>query len=146
MDQHNIPQGADIFDSTWAMKKKANGEYHARLATRGFKQTQGKSFVHHNISSLVEHDITVRIILVLTLMENMITHLVGVNGAFLLGKFKPDEKIYMEIQKLLSARLIVVFKMGFVWCQNYSKSILEITSWNHEQQSCQSLFVLQMGQ
>ena len=48
---------ADIIDSTWAMKKKANGQYHACLAARGFKQTHGKSFVYHNISSLVVHDI-----------------------------------------------------------------------------------------
>ena len=38
VDEHNIPTGADIIDSTWEMKKKANGEYQARLAARGFKQ------------------------------------------------------------------------------------------------------------
>ena len=68
--------------------KKANGEYQARLASRGFKQTQGKSFVHHDISSPAVDDITVRIVLVLILMGNMITHLVDVNSAFLLGEFK----------------------------------------------------------
>ena len=40
VEKNNIPPGADIIDSTWAMKKKANGEYQARLAARGFKQTQ----------------------------------------------------------------------------------------------------------
>ena len=52
-------------------------------AARGFKQTQGKSFVHHKIASPVMHDITVRIMLVLMLLGNMVTHLVDVNGAFL---------------------------------------------------------------
>ena len=80
VDCHNILQGADIIDSMWAMKKKANGEYHARLATRGFKQAQGKYVVYCNISSPVIHDITVHIMLVLVLMGNMIAHLVDVNG------------------------------------------------------------------
>ena len=47
VDQNNVPQGSNIIDSTWALKKKANGNYRAHLAARGFKQTQGKSFVHH---------------------------------------------------------------------------------------------------
>ena len=38
VDKNNIPPGADIIDSTWAMKKKANGEYWARLVA---KQAQG---------------------------------------------------------------------------------------------------------
>ena len=78
-------------------QKKANGEYHAQLATRGFKQTLGKSFIHHDISSPVMHDITV-IVWFLMLMGNMITHLVDVNGAFLLGEIKPGKKIYMKIK------------------------------------------------
>ena len=82
---------------TWAMKKKANGEYQVRLAARGFKQTQGKSFIYHYISSPVMHDITVRIMLVLMLMGNMLAHLVNINGAFLLGQFKLDEQNYMKI-------------------------------------------------
>ena len=40
------------------------------------------------------HDITVRIVLVLMLMGNIVAHLVDVNGAFLSGK---DEKIFMKI-------------------------------------------------
>ena len=72
----SIPPGAYIIDSTWVMKKKANGEYQARLAARGFRETQGELFVRHDISLLVMHDITVRIVLVLMLMGNMVAHLV----------------------------------------------------------------------
>ena len=32
VDQNNIPEGFDIIDSTWAMKKKVNGNYKACLA------------------------------------------------------------------------------------------------------------------
>ena len=52
VDQNNIPEGSDIIDSTWAMKKKANGDHRSCLAARGFKQMQGKSFVHQNILSM----------------------------------------------------------------------------------------------
>ena len=69
VDSNKVPPGADIIGSTWAMKKKANSEYWARLAARGFKQTQGKSFIHHDISLPLIHEIMVRIMLML--MGNM---------------------------------------------------------------------------
>ena len=97
VDHNNVPEGCDIIDSTWAMKKKANGNYRACLAARGFKQMQGNSFVHHNISSLVMHGITMSIILVFMPKGKLSAHLVNVNGAFLLGEFKPREKIDMKI-------------------------------------------------
>ena len=78
----DVPKNADIIDSTWAMKKKANGQYHACLAARGFKQTHGKSFEYHDISSPVVHDITVHIVLTILLMSGWAAHIVDVNGAF----------------------------------------------------------------
>ena len=97
VDKNSIPKGADIIDSMWATKKKAHRDYRACLVAQGFKPTQGKSFVHHNISSPVVHNITVQIVLVLMLMGGFAAHLVDMNGAFLLGQFKPKEKIYMNI-------------------------------------------------
>ena len=78
----DVPKNVDIIDSTWAMKKKANGQYRAHLVARGFKQTQGKSFEQHDISSPVVHDITVRIVLTILLMSGWAAHIVDVNGAF----------------------------------------------------------------
>ena len=95
----DVPKNADIIDSTWAMKKKANGQYRARLAARGFKQTHGKSFEYHDISSPVVHDITVRIVLTILLMSGWAAHIVDVNGAFLLGEFRENEHIYMKVPK-----------------------------------------------
>ena len=95
----DVPKNADIIDSTWAMKKNANGQYHARLAARGFKQTHGKSFEYHDISSPVVHDITVRIVLTILLMSGWAAHIVNVNGAYLLGEFRENEHIYMKISK-----------------------------------------------
>ena len=85
----DVPKNVDIIDSTWAMKKKVNGQYRARLAARGFKQTHGKSFEYHDISSpVVVHDITVHIVLTILLMSGWVAHIVDVNGAFLLGEFR----------------------------------------------------------
>ena len=95
----DVPKNADIIDSTWAMKKKANGQYRARLVARGFKQTHGKSFEYHDISSPVVHDITVRIVLTILLMSGWAAHIVDVNGAFLLGEFRENEHIYMKVPK-----------------------------------------------
>ena len=95
----DVLKNADIIDLTWAMKKKANGQYHACLAARGFKQTHGKSFVYHDISLPVVHDIMVCIVLTMLLMSGWAAHIVDVNGAFLLGEFKENEQIYMKILK-----------------------------------------------
>ena len=97
VDSDKVPPGADIIDSMWVIKKKLNGEYWVRLTARGFKQTQGKSFIHHDILLHVMHDIMVRIELVLMLMGNMVVHLVNVSGEFLLSQFKLDKQIYMKI-------------------------------------------------
>ena len=95
----DVPKNVDIIDSTWAMKKKANGQYRARLVARGFKQTHGKSFEYHDILSPVVHDIMVRIVLTILLMSGWAAHIVDVNGAFLLGEFRENEHIYMKVPK-----------------------------------------------
>ena len=71
-------------------------EHFLLLAARGFKQTQGKGFVNHDISSPVVHDITVCFIFVLILMGDMGENMVDVNGVFLFCEFNCDEKIYMK--------------------------------------------------
>ena len=95
----DVPKNADIIDSTWAMKKKANGQYHAHLGASGFKQTHGKSFEYHDILSPVVHDITVHIVLTILLMSGWAAQIVDVNGAFLLGEFRENEHIYVKIPK-----------------------------------------------
>ena len=117
-------------------------------------QTQGKSFVHHNISSLVMHDITVHIILVSMLVGKLSAHLVDVNSTFLLGEFKPDEKSFMKIQWGLEKFYPfggLLFLKRTVWSQKCSKNIFEIASGNPERVGIQvklsgPMPVLQMGQ
>jgi hypothetical protein len=40
----SVPKEATILTSTWAMKKKASGVYHARLNARGYEQIDGEHF------------------------------------------------------------------------------------------------------
>jgi hypothetical protein len=40
----NVPQEAKVLTSTWAMKKKANGTFRARLNCRGFEQVLSSLF------------------------------------------------------------------------------------------------------
>ena len=126
VDKNSIPKGADIIDSMWAMKKKANGDYRAHLAARGFKQTQGKLFMHHDISSPVVHDITVQIVLVLMLMGSFAAHLVDT----LLGQFKPKEKLYMKIplgfEKFYPSGGLVFLKCNLFGVKNAAKAFWKL--------------------
>ena len=77
------------------MGNEEEGEWRLQSMTgsQGFQQNHVKVFVNHDISSPIVHDIPVCIILVLMLMGDTSEHWVDVNGAFLLGEFKHNEKI-----------------------------------------------------
>ena len=149
----DVLKNADIIDSTWAMKKKANGQYHACLAARGFKQTYGKSFVYHNISSPVVHDITEHVVLTMLLMSGWVAHIVDVNGAFLLGEFKENEHIYMKILKgfeKFDSSDVLLYLQKTLYGVKCCKSILATVAQNYEfygiqMKSCRSLSPLQVG-
>ena len=112
------------------MKKKANGQYQARLAARGFKKTHGKSFEYHDISSPVVHDITVRIVLTILLMSGWAAHIVDVNGAFLLREFKENEHIYMKVPKgfdhFYSSDVLLYLRKTLYGVKNAAKAFLRL--------------------
>ena len=62
------------------------------------------------------------------LMGRMCVYLVDINGAFLLGEFKLEVKIFMKIphsfEKFLSTRCIVLFEAYSVQCEECCESIL----------------------
>ena len=93
----SLPEGTKPLTSTWAMKKKANGKYRARLNARGFQQIPGDHYNARSISSPVTNDVTIRIMLVLMLMAGWHAEVVDVKGAFLHGKFEDGEIMYMEV-------------------------------------------------
>jgi hypothetical protein len=93
----DLPVGTKAIDSTWAMKKKANGTYRARLAARGFKQVEGVHYDPDSKSSPVVCDSSVRVMFVLATMAQWPIHVVDVKGAFLHGEFQDGEEIYMKV-------------------------------------------------
>lgn len=92
-----VPDGGKIITSTWAIKKKSNGTYRARMNARGFEQVNGVHYREESKSSPVVSDITIRIVFVLAVMASMYMEVLDVKGAFLHGEFEDGEKIYMEI-------------------------------------------------
>ena len=95
----DLPPGMKVIDSVWAMKKKSTGVLCGRINARGFKQVEGQHYDGTTISSPVMNAATIRIVLVLMVMANMIAHIVDVKGAFLHGDFKDGEKVYMKIPR-----------------------------------------------
>ena len=93
----DLPPKAKVLTTTWAMKKKSNGKYRARLNARGFEQINGLHYDEDTKSSPVVSEATILIVLVLMLLAGWVGHIVDVNGAFLIGKFEPQHKMYMEV-------------------------------------------------
>ena len=96
----DVPEGEKVITSTWAINKKANGTYHARLNVRGFQQVQGVHYDSSDISSPVTNDMSIRIIMVLTLMAGWIAQIFDVKGAFLHGEFdEGTDPVHMAVSE-----------------------------------------------
>ena len=92
-----VPNGAKILSSTWSMKKKPNGTHRARLVARGFEQVDGDHYKADELAAPVVNDMTIRIVFILMIMAKYVGELMDVRGAFLLGEFGKEEKLYMEV-------------------------------------------------
>ena len=97
MPRDQVPKGEKIITSTWAMKKKSNGVFRARLNARGFEQIDGEHYKEDNKAAPVVNDTTFHILLILLLMAAWHAEVLDVKGAFLHGLFEDGEQIYMEI-------------------------------------------------
>jgi hypothetical protein len=60
----DVPPNSKILTSTWAMKKKANGKYRARINARGYEQVDGIHYDDTTKSAPVTNDITIRILFI----------------------------------------------------------------------------------
>jgi hypothetical protein len=92
-----LPVGATVLTSTWAMKKKANGTYRARLNARGYEQIDGEHYDENTKAAPVVNEATIRIVLILMVMAGWYCELLDVKGAFLHGEFDKGQKIYMKV-------------------------------------------------
>jgi hypothetical protein len=96
-----LPNGANVLTSTWALKKKANGQFQAQLTARGYKQIDGKHYNSHNIAAPIITDVTICTIITLMVMADWKGYLMDINRAFLKDKFKKHKLIYMKYLKAL---------------------------------------------
>ena len=92
-----VPPGAKILTSTWAMKKKANGTYRARINARGFEQIEGEHYDATATAAPVVNEATIFIVLIVMVMGGMYAELMDVRGAFLHGTFPDGETLYMSV-------------------------------------------------
>ena len=97
--KEDVPKGAKVLTSTWAMKQKADGTLRARLNARGFEQKAGEHYEETGVSSPVVNEASIFLILILTCMAGWYMELNDVNGAFLNGLFSHGEKPYMYVPK-----------------------------------------------
>jgi Reverse transcriptase (RNA-dependent DNA polymerase) len=95
-DKKDLPRGAIVLSTTWVMKKKANGKFHAKLNARGYKQIDGIHNDKDTKSSPGVNETTILVVFVLMLLAGWNATIVNVNGAFLNGKFKDRQKMYVE--------------------------------------------------
>jgi len=86
-----------ILTSTWAMKKKANGQFRARITARGFLQEDKIHFFSESTSAPVVSEKTIKTVLILTAMTGWKTQIIDVKGAFLKGRFVDGEKLYLKV-------------------------------------------------
>jgi hypothetical protein len=93
----DLPNHAKVLTSTWAMKKKANGTYCARMNAPGHKQVDGEHYDSHSISLPVTNKMTIHIVLTLMIMAGWVGKLLDVKGAFLHGDFEDGEEAYLKI-------------------------------------------------
>ena len=92
-----VPKEAKVLTSTWAMKKKSNGTFRARLNARGYEQIDGEHYDEFTKAAPVVNTSTIFIVMILMTMGKLHGELMDVCGAFLHGEFDRGEEIYMKI-------------------------------------------------
>jgi hypothetical protein len=92
-----LPKDSKVLTSTWAMKKKANGTYRARMNARGYEQIDGVHYDENSKAAPVANEIVIRMIMVLIVMASWWAELLDVQGAFLTGEMDPETTCYLQV-------------------------------------------------
>ena len=93
----SVPKDLKILTSTWAMKKKVNGMYRARMNAHGYKQVDGVHYNEDAKAAPVANKIIIRIMLVLIIMALWWAELLDVQGAFLTGEMDLENGCYLQV-------------------------------------------------
>ena len=98
-NKKNVPPSVKMFTTTWAMKRKSNGIYRAKINMRGNEKEYGEHYDSTSISSPVTDDVSIRVMLTLILITGMQAYIVDVKGASLIGEFDNGEELYCKIHE-----------------------------------------------
>jgi copper chaperone CopZ len=88
----SVPKDKKLIGSKWVFKKKKNGIYRTRLVALGYSQIPGVDFFD-NFAPVV-NDVTLRIIVVMMIVNKWHAEIIDVETAFLYGDLQ--EEIYMK--------------------------------------------------
>ena len=105
IERCEVFDNAKILTFTWAMKKKSNGTFCARINGKRYEQVDGEHFDQDNVATLTINIVSVIVMLVLMLLMKGYAHLVDVNKVFSFSGFEHDVIInqsrnhYMKIPK-----------------------------------------------
>ena len=87
-----VPKDVKPITTTWAFKKKSSGDRWGRLNAHGFKQQPNVHYRKDSISSPVTNEVTIRVVLVIMIVLQLLSGVLDVKGAFLQGEFEYDEE------------------------------------------------------
>ena len=93
INKTSIPAERSLIGNKWVIKQKKNDVHRARLVALGYSQIPGIDF-SENYAPVV-NDITMRLMLVLKMINDWTGELIDIETAFLHGDL--EEKIYMTI-------------------------------------------------
>ena len=81
--QEDVPADAKVLTSTWAMKKKGNSKFGARVNPRRYEQVDGIHYDADLTAAPVVNEITIRMVFVLMVMVGWYAEMVDVRGAMM---------------------------------------------------------------
>jgi hypothetical protein len=94
----DLPRDAVLIETIWACKLKSSGVPRAQLNARGYMQVKGEHYASDSVSSPVSNPTTVRMLLTLVAMNpKWKARVIDIQGAFLQGEFRNNEKMYIEV-------------------------------------------------
>ncbi|MFM8622589.1 MAG: reverse transcriptase domain-containing protein, partial [Holophagaceae bacterium] len=88
-----LPRNRKGIGTKWVFKKKKNGVYRARLVVKGYDQVAGVDF-QYNFAP-VTSEVTLRILLIIWVIENYFAEVADVQTAFLHGDL--EEELFIKI-------------------------------------------------
>ena len=99
MPIEEVPENSKILTSTWAMKKKANGTYRARMNAQGYEQVDGVHYNEDSKAAPVVNEIVIRMVMVLIVMALWWAELLDVQVAFLTGEMDLENGALCRFQR-----------------------------------------------